>query len=130
MLSLSPLKEGHATQGLWMELAESVLLPATPNPSCLQRTASRKTWESLHPETERRVLRLPVLANVRHSDKLLSGLVETSPSLSPTWKEVHTFPFHRHQSPRSTLYSKLHLSVCPENPTCHTCPHPTDLGVN
>lgn len=99
--------------------------PILPAENCLADTAPGRVYTQ---RLSRWVLRLPVLANVRHWDKLLSGLVETSPSLSPHFTPSPSV--HGHQSPRSTLYSKLHLSVCPENPTCHTCPHPADLGVN
>lgn len=90
---------------------------------------SAPSWESLHPETEPgEYFVFQFWSNVRHSDKLLSGLVETSPLSVPHFTPSSSF--HRHRSPRSTLCSKLHLSVCPENPTCNTCPHPTDIGVN
>ena len=55
--------------------------------NCL--TGSAPSWESLHPETEPgKYFVFPFWSNVRQSDKLLSGLVETSPSLSPT---LHIF---------------------------------------
>lgn len=113
-----------------MELAESVLLPATPNPSCLQRTASRKLHlgESTPRDWAGEYYVFPfwLMWDTRTSSSLAWWrlLPLSVPHFTPSSS------FHRHQSPRSTLYSKLHLSVCPENLTCHTCPHPTDLGVN
>lgn len=115
-----------------MALAESVLLLATPNPSWLQRTASREVHPPGRVYTQR-----PSQASISSSCFCLMWDTQTSSSLA-WWRLLplsvpHFTPsssFHRHWSPRSTFCSKLHLSVCPENPTCNTCPHPTDLGVN